>query len=124
MNNANSLYNKYSRYIAGGISEVADNRIDWWERGNLAGADDDTIYVVENFYEGRLDLIASVFYNEPRWWWIIAQYNSVLDPFGEILAGRVLLLPAKERIMSMISTKKGGIQSKKQPINSISPVII
>lgn len=124
MNNSNSLYNKYSRYIGGGVSESADNRIEWWERGNLEAADNDSIYVVENFYEGRLDQIASVFYNEPRWWWVIAQYNAILDPFAEITAGRILILPAKERVISMIATRKGGIESKKQPINTISPVIV
>lgn len=124
MSNSNSLFNKYSRYVGGGETESANDFIEWWERSILPGSDTDTRYIVENFYEGRLDLIASVFYDEPRFWWIIAQYNSVLDPFAEITAGRVLYIPAKDRIMSMIATKKGGIDSKKQPVNSISPVII
>ena len=92
MNNSNSLYNKYSRYIGGGVSESADNRIEWWERGTLEAADDDSIYVVENFYEGRLDQIASVFYNEPRWWWVIAQYNAILDQIQYLQRNYVLYL--------------------------------
>jgi hypothetical protein len=124
MSNSNSLYNKYSRYVGGGTTESANDLIEWWERAVLPASDTDAIYVVENFYEGRLDLIASVFYDEPRWWWILAQYNSILDPFAEVTVGRILLIPAKDRITLMISTKKGGIDSQKQPINSISPVII
>ena len=124
MNNSNSLYNKYSRYVAGGTSEEANGKIEWWERTIFQSDPTDIIYAVENFYENRLDLIASVFYNEPRYWWIIAQYNNVIDPFSEITAGRVLRIPAKDRLSLMLSTRQGGTRSVKQPINTISPIII
>lgn len=124
MSNANSLYNKFSRYVGGGTSEQANGKIEWWERNEFPTSNTDIVYVVENFYEGRLDLISAVFYNEPRWWWIIAQYNNILDPFGEIIAGRTLLIPSKDRIQLMISKKQGGINSTKQPVNTISPVVI
>jgi hypothetical protein len=69
-------------------------------------------------------MISSVFYNEPRWWWVIAQYNNILDPVAECTAGRILLIPAKERLALMLSTRQGGNASTKQPINTISPVVI
>lgn len=124
MTNANSLYNKFSRYVGGGQAETANGFIEWWERGELVKDNSDIVYTVENFYEGRLDLISSVFYNEPRWWWVIAQYNSILDPFKEIVAGRVLLIPSKERLPFIISSQQGGVESSKQPVNTISPVVI
>jgi hypothetical protein len=124
MANSNSLFNKFSRYVGGGTTETANNFIEWWERATLDKDDSDIVYTVENFYEGRLDLIASVFYNEPRWWWILAQYNNILDPFNEVTAGRVLLIPSKERLSFMITTKQGGVDSTKQPVNTISPVVI
>lgn len=124
MTNTNSLYNKYSRYVNGGTTEQAEGKIEWWDRSILRTADTDTIYVVENFYEGRLDLIASVFYNEPRYWWLIAQYNNVLDPFGEVVAGLVLRIPAKDRLPLLLTGKQGGKDSTKQPVNTISPIII
>jgi hypothetical protein len=124
MNNSNSLYNKYSRYVAGGSAETANGKIEWWERTIFQTDTTDIIYAVENFYENRLDLIASVFYNEPRYWWIIAQYNNILDPFSEITAGRVLRIPSKDRLSLMLSTRQGGASSAKQPINTISPIII
>lgn len=123
-NNQNSLYNKYSRYVGGGATEVANGKIEWWERGEFSRSDSDTVYTVENFYEGRIDMIAAVFYNEPRYWWVIAQYNNILDPFAEIVAGRVLLIPSKERLPLMLSTRQGGNASTKQSINTISPVVI
>ena len=120
----NSLFNKYSRYVAGGVTETANGFIEWWERSNFEQDESDIIYTVENFYEGRLDLISAVFYNEPRWWWVIAQYNNILDPFSEIVAGRILLIPAKSRLPLMLSNKQGGVASQKQPINTISPIVV
>lgn len=120
----NSLYNKYSRYVGGGVTETANGFIEWWERSNFQQDPSDIVYTVENFYEGRLDLISSVFYNEPRWWWLIAQYNNILNPAAEIVAGRVLFIPSKARLPLMIGTKKGGEESTKQSVNTISPVII
>ena len=120
----NSLYNKYSRYVGGGVAETANGFIEWWERSEFEQDPSDIVYTVENFYEGRLDLISSVFYNEPRWWWLIAQYNNILNPFSEVVAGRVLLIPSKSRLPLMISNRQGGVPSTKQPVNTISPIII
>lgn len=121
--NSNSLFNKFSRYVAGGTTETAAGRIEWWDRSIFPKDDSDIAYAVENFYEGRLDLIASTFYNEPRYWWVIAQYNNILDPFSEITAGRVLLIPNKARLSLMLSNRQGGKESTKQQVDTISPVI-
>lgn len=122
-NNKNSLYNRYSRYVAGGTTERANDRLEWWERNIFPRDDSDIVYAVENFYEQRLDLIASVFYNEPRYWWFLAQYNNILDPFTEITAGRFLLIPTPERLALMLGTKKGGVDSTREPVEVISPII-
>lgn len=124
MANADSLQNKYSRYVAGGTTEVADGKIEWWERSIFPSSNTDISYTVEKFYVGRMDLIANIFYNEPRYWWIIAQYNNILDPFSEITEGRILLIPTKDRLSLMLGTKLGGVDSLRQPINTISPVVI
>ena len=121
---SNSLFNKYSRYVGGGITEQSNDMIEWWERSIFEQDDSDIIYTVENFYEGRLDLIASVFYNEPRYWWVIAQYNNILDPFKETTAGKVLTIPSKDRLSLMLGRKMGGIPSVKQQPNTISPIVI
>jgi hypothetical protein len=123
MTNSNSLYNKFSRYVGGGTTETSGNFIEWWERSNFESDKSDIVYPVENFYEGRLDLIASVFYNEPRWWWIIAQYNNILNPAEEVVAGRILLIPTKSRISLMINNKQGGVASTRTPVNTISQIV-
>lgn len=122
-NETNSLYNKYSRYVGGGTTESANGKIEWWERGTMPRDPSDIVYVVENFFENRLDLIASTFYSEPRWWWVIAQYNNIIDPFGEVTAGRILLIPTPARLPFLVNTKQGGVDSTREPVNLISPII-
>lgn len=122
-NNTDTLQNRYSRYVAGGTTEYANGFVEWWERFNFAKDSSDTVYVVENFYENRLDLIASVFYKESRYAWFLAQYNNILDPFSEVTAGRVLLIPTPERVGLMLGSRKGGYPSKRIPVSVIAPII-
>jgi hypothetical protein len=122
-NNKNSLHNKRSRYVGGGLTETADGKIEWWERSIFPKDSSDMTYVVENIYAHRLDLIASVFYKESRYAWFLAQYNNILDPFSEVVPGRILLIPTADRMMLMLGSRKGGVQSTKQPINTIVPII-
>lgn len=122
-NNTNSLLNKYSRYVAGGDTETLNGYLEWWERYTFKTDPSDIVYTVENFYENRPDLISSVFYGEPRYWWFIAQYNKILDPYSEITAGRILLIPSPDRLATMLGTKKGGSLSTKESVNLISPII-
>lgn len=121
---ASSVQNGLSRYVHGGTTEVNNNKIEWWDRAIFRQDPSDKPYVVEKFYEGRLDLIASVFYNEPRLWWLIAQFNNILDPLTEVTAGRVLLIPTKERIDVMLVGRKGGFPSQRELFPTIPPVVI
>jgi len=122
-NQTNSLYNKYSRYVAGGTTESANSMIEWWERGIFPRDPSDIVYTVQNFYTGRPDLISNVFYNDVRYAWVICQYNNIIDPFGEIVAGRILLIPTIARLPLILLTKQGGINSTREQVNLISPII-
>ena len=123
-NNTDTLQNKNSRYVAGGTTEVANQQIEWWERSLFRRDDSDITYVVENFYENRLDLISAVFYGQTRYWWLLAQYNNILDPATEVEAGRVIAIPTLDRVQLMLNTKKGGVSSTRIPVNLISPIIV
>ena len=124
MRNNNSLLNTSSRYVQGGVSETQDNKIEWWERTIFKKDPSDQIYVIENIYQGRLDSISAVFYGDPRFWWFLAQYNNVLDPASEILPGRILLIPTKDRLQLMLTGRIGGISSTRVEVPSIPPIVI
>jgi len=95
-----------SRYVHGGKTESGSIGLGWWERKPLLKDATDIVYYVENKYEHRIDLISAEIYGDSRYWWVIAQYNDLLDPHGEITAGRMLVIPTKDRLFTSILTGK------------------
>ena len=51
----------------------------------------DTTVVLAN-EEGRLDLVSYRVYNTPAKWWIIARFNSIINP-ETVMAGSKLMIP-------------------------------
>ena len=105
-NSPSSAENAISRYVQGGLTEIGSLGLTWWERRPFTKDSSDIIYYVENQYEHRIDLISAEMYGDSRYWWVIAQYNDILDPHGEIYPGRMLVLPTKDRLFSSILTAK------------------
>ena len=52
---------------------------------------------------GRLDIISNNFYDTPRYWWVIALANYILDPF-DVPLGTSLRIPPLTSLY-----KKGGV---------------
>lgn len=119
----NSTLVRNSRYVSGGETEVGTNTIEWWERANFTTSPDDSTYVVEKKFVGRLDLITAVHLTEPRYWWVVAQYNNILDPYSEITEGRVLYIPSLDRVKLLLDGKTGGVPSTREVPLAILPVV-
>lgn len=56
-------------------------------------AADDKFVVVSSANENRLDLVSYSNYGTPRYWWVIANINNIINPFL-VPIGTVLRLPA------------------------------
>ena len=112
----NSTYNtKNGRYTLGGTTEVSLHGLEWWIRKDLPQDPSDLVYLMEKKYENRPDLLGFIFYGDSLLWWIICQYNGILDPHEELVEGRVLLIPTLERIKREISAiSPGGIPSTRE----------
>lgn len=111
----NSVYNsKNGRYVIGGTTEVSLATLEWWNRNNIKRDPTDLVYFFEKKYEGRPDMLGYVFYGDSGMWWIICQYNAILNPMDELVEGKVLLIPTLERVKhDLISPnlKVGGTAS-------------
>ena len=104
---------KTSRYVLGGQSEVSPDLLEWWSKNFLATDSTDVVYILEKKFEGRPDLLAYSFYDDPYLWWVICQYNTVLDFNTEFLEGLILRIPTKTRVTALLSSNKtGGVTSK------------
>lgn len=119
----NSAFIRSSRYVSGGTTEVNSRALEWWERLVIRTADDDTFYVVERTTEGRLDLVAAALLGEPRYWWIIAQLNNIIDPTTEVARGTVLRIPSKNRVSTLLSGSIGGVASTRQVGKTVFPIV-
>lgn len=120
----NSVQRRKTRYSAGGSTEVNQTALEWWERAILTQDESDTPYVIEKRFENRLDLIAALFLGEPRYWWVIAQYNNVLDAVGEIREGATIYIPSPDRVEAILSGGRiGGVPSTREVPVSILPIV-
>lgn len=112
LNLKNSVYNnKNGRYVIGGSTEVSAGMIEWWSKNNISHDPTDLVYFFEKKYEGRPDMLGYLFYGDVGLWWIICQYNNIINPFDELVEGTILLIPMLSRVKSLFNpkTKVGGI---------------
>lgn len=119
----NSVQRRRSRYASGGTTEVNDWALEWWERNVYQSSPNDRIYIVERRFVGRLDQIAGLFLGDNGLWWLLAQYNSILDPFSEIVEGAKIYIPSQERVSSMLDGRTGGVPSTREVPISILPIV-
>ena len=76
-----------------------------WFQKIIDKSNEDQYFTVSIAEQGRLDIIASKYYNTPRFWWVIALANYILDPF-DVPVDTVLRIPS---IVSLYN--KGGVFS-------------
>lgn len=116
--------NKNSRYIAGGVTETGELGIEWWEREKYKLAEDDLLVEVDHSLEHRLDLIAHIYLGNSKLWWLVAQYNAILDPFEEVIVGVIIRVPSLTRLPNLLSGTIGGIKSQRELNNNqIRPIL-
>lgn len=76
----------------------------WIKRG-IEKSTGDSYYKVTMVEENRLDIISMSIYGTPRYWWVIALANDIIDPF-DVPVGTELRIPLIETLFN-----KGGILS-------------
>jgi|688.fasta_scaffold13800_9 hypothetical protein len=120
-----SVQQKLSRFVQGGLTEVGPIGLEWWGRFNFPVDEaSDVLYTINETTAGRLDKVAYGFYNDPGLWWVIAQYNYLLDPYEEAFIGRVLTIPSNERVQLLLTQKVGGIDSARSSEAILPPLVL
>ena len=91
-NKQRKSYKKISRYS--GIPyyyNTVDNRYHYGMGTNLR---EDTPYKSHKVVEGdTLDSLALYYYNNPTYFWIIADYNRIQDPYIQLEVGSQIKIP-------------------------------
>ena len=73
----------------------------WSQQAIPISSSDDEYITVTLETENRLDILAYNYYGSPRYWWVIALANYIIDPF-DVPAGITLRIPP------MLSLYKSG----------------
>lgn len=114
-NSKNSVYNsRVGRYVNGGTTEVSSWALEIWIKNPPIRDASDIVYFVEKIYESQPRRLGMLFYGDEELWWVICQYNGILDPFAELVEGKLLLVPLLDRVKADLFTanpKVGGTPS-------------
>lgn len=98
-----SLAKRYSRMLNGGDTETKGDKLGWWERRIIEkNTTSDIRITLPDVYEHRPDLLAYVVYGKPNLFWLILQYNDIVDIEEEFIRGAELILPARDRVLSSL----------------------
>ena len=94
------IYKNASRYKnQRTIKDTLTNKIyhESWDKQYIRISPEDSYFTVTNVEIGRLDIISTRFYGTPRFWWVIAMANNIIDPF-DIPLGTTLRIPVKQSL--------------------------
>jgi hypothetical protein len=56
--------------------------------------------------EARPDKISLDFYGNYKYWWAVLVFNNIIDPFSELVSGRVISLPSEIDLLAQINGYK------------------
>lgn len=114
--NKSSVLKRRSRYIQGGDTVVNKKKLGWWERFTDIPRDDvtDVEIYIEPKYAGRADIIAYSVYGDPTLEWIVLQYNNIVDTVEELVVGKTITVPSRDRVFFEILTNSTKVQVSNQ----------
>mgnify|MGYP001626840072 FL=1 len=93
-----STSRRYSRYVQGGTTDSTENKLGFWDRKPLSKSDTDTFVTIDSKYQHSPWLLAFDTYGRVELLWLIFQYNDILDPAVEFVAGKRIRLPIPSRL--------------------------
>lgn len=97
----NKEYKEYTRISRYSLFPTFYNRIDQKYLYGLTAQlkKDNTTFVTHKVIKGdTLDSLSLYYYNSPLYFWIIASFNDILDPYEDLKEGIVLKIPTFNNI--------------------------
>lgn len=87
--NHESRYKTYYKIVD---LNTNDSYLETANNFNLSETTANKYHVVEYVEEGRLDMIAQIYYGDPSLYWVIAMANNIIDPLT-VIQGTILKIP-------------------------------
>ena len=101
----------HSRYLATPLVQLSDRAgfltnsfgFGLWNRIDVKPSIYDKQHKVAQQDIGRLDLLANRYYNDPFFWWVIADRNNIMFQESDMKVGQDIIIPALSAIRAAIS---------------------
>ena len=97
-----------TRYTRGGISDIFDNRVGWWERTTFNEHPTDLFFRIDTKTAMRPDLISNMMYDTPTYAWLVLQFNNIVDINLELVEGVIIKLPTPSRLNTVLLVNSSG----------------
>lgn len=96
---ASSLEKRNSRFVQGGTTDTTTFKgLGFWQRKIFPKDHSDVSIILEAKYDRSPWKLAFDVYNDVTLQWFILQYNNILDPEVEFIAGKQIMLPTPNRL--------------------------
>jgi nucleoid-associated protein YgaU len=82
--------------------EAGNQYFESWYPPDITEDTNDLFYIVPRGLEGNLPAISFDIYGVSKWWWLIALFNQITDPFEEVVVGKVLRYPSSIKIATQV----------------------
>jgi len=97
-----------TRYTRGGVSDVYNTRVGWWERNVLGEDATDLFFDVSSKTALRPDLIAYEVYGSTTYMWVVLQFNNIIDVNETLIEGATIKLPTPTRLNTVLLANSSG----------------
>lgn len=79
--------------------------LDFWNPPTITASESDVLYMVEQKYKYRPDLLSYDLYKTPGYWWVFAMRNpdQIKDPIYDLLPNIVIYLPDQQKLPKLIA---------------------
>lgn len=91
------------------LTRIIDD--EYYETSNIVDiplSTDDVYHTFSNSDYLRLDWVSNNYYSTPKYWWIIAMANNIIDPFADVYDGLIVRIPSINTIKNIF----GGLYGK------------
>jgi hypothetical protein len=96
-----AVYKTHSPYYG---TQRYGNFLDVLTFRNVPRRDSDTIYVIDDVYQYRPDLLANDLYGNPGLWWVFAARNpnTIQDPVYDFVIGKSIYVPNQQDLTNSL----------------------
>lgn len=88
-----------TRFNFGGDVEQNAVGLGFWTRAELSRRSDDIYLTLTEQTAKNPGLVTKKLYGRENLTWLLFQYNNIIDPIRELVAGKTIVLPHPVRIL-------------------------